>query len=408
MKIRIKPADGVEREAEIVKREEGGFICPCCEIDIGVVACPKCGADVPPNFCKGCGCFMGGMCVMCGQPGASEIGTMIGGERRAAVLADVFEIRELALEGIVEAYASSDVKDSHGTIIVPDEVLAKALAARVDQMHDERPVDGISIVEAKKVLRLVDEKEVECVKTTLRFDLAVEAARSAFEKIRDGTYKGLSIGFFIAKSLGEKIQAGITDVIDRIEALPFISLVDRPSNGMALIENYRRAPEALAEGQVMEETPAEVPAALDAPEVLAHAGEKLGSLFEAPSTPEPQAEIRAEIEPETEDPIPQLRSEMAAQIETVSREIRKVVDFLDGKVTPAFELAKRHTEGEVSKLTRMMERFETGIRRWVQEEIAKLRVAPPKREIELDAEPEIIARGQDAIEPVSFPPRFIK
>jgi len=411
-----------------IELRNGMYVCPGCTQELAPEKCPSCDAGVPPNYCSRCGYWMAmAACLSCGQPQPGAVATAAAmddragapSELRSASVPFTFDVRD---QGIVDAYASAEIVDSHGTLIDPEEVVRLALGALVDQMHDFRPIvdsTGAPAVridpnETVIVKKLIDGREVKLVKTRLHFDLAVDSARSAWQKVKDGVFKGLSIAFRTTADLAKKIADGVTNVIDHIESMPFISLVDEPSNGLALIESYR-----MRRAAEVEKPAADLPVEAPPEDPAAAATMALRAIREAPAE-EPKDEAPpvddapAEGEPDPEPveteapaadpppaeaaPPPAISDEQIAALEGRVRDAAlavldariatlrtEVFTYLTTEVAPTIDAAR-------SAGTSSARETETRIMSAVTKQIEALRVAAPKRalNVEIDHAPSTV------------------
>lgn len=375
------------------RAESGEYICPACATGCVGIACPHCGGMCPPNFCALCGLHLGvEACPACGQPmpalAAKEESMSSeqqgpGGQPARTVsveqvcsLGAIESTREEALQGIVEAYASAETLDRHGTVIDQDAVLPLLATARVDQQHDKQAIEGITVESVARVKRQLGDKETDSVKTILRFDLAIEAAKRAFEKIRDGTYKGLSIMFRMPGQLAEAIHAGTTNLISQIEDLPFVSLVTAPSCEEAVIDCYRAAPEAKAG-----------PAATDP---WAEAKGKLEAVIAGAA-----AEVRAAEVAQAVDFGARI-DEVRAYVDKRFEEIQaKILEILNSQVVGALDAVRTHADTAVRDV-------EVRLAREVRSQVDRLRVVKPKREIEIGEPDQPTKPAAPAYNPLRF------
>lgn len=251
-------------EAIATAKANGGdgqaFVCPCCERECPHFTCMHCGHPCAPAFCPTCGMGLRPQHMPCLACGSSDLPMMEERMEMRSFVVSMMEARDFPDKGELLGWASSEIKDAHGTVIAPAEVL-KHLASRtvkVDQEHDFRPIPGVSIVEvhpAKRPFKGDDgqERTIEGVSFTVRCDLAVQAARDLYTKFKDGAYKGFSIAFRIADDLKQRIAAGTTEIIDSIIDIPFVSAVREPSNGAALLLEMRNRIDKTMAGQKVEQ-----------------------------------------------------------------------------------------------------------------------------------------------------------
>ena len=354
---------GVSEELQAESRRAGpeAYVCTDCGTEAPAGECLACKGSVPLNWCSTCGMRMGiDACPRCGQRFPAGNPTPNGGilmsvgkapnvvEVRAFTLGDL-SCRETELEGVVEAYVSAETMDSYKTIIDQDQVLAHILSARVDQEHDEQAIPGVRIVAAEKVKRQLDGKETDSTKVTVIFDKAVSAARAALDKIRDLTYRGFSIMFGISKELTAALKAGVTNTIDKIEALPFVSLVANPANADAIIDCYRSRQAA---------------AAFDL--------SGFADLRRAVQALQAKANLEAAPPPLAADPLAELEARL---VRTFEGRINALRDAVLGALNTDVIAAIADSRTQAEALVRTAEG------RWAQQlerRIAQLRAAPPK------------------------------
>lgn len=395
---------------ELQKRAEPGkgFICPgrswdnvTCGKEVGALACPHCSADCPMPYCPYCGTSIGAYQCVCGQASPSYIAAEQAAAAGAVEVArsapeDSESTRvELNTDGFVEqfrkedkawivrGYLTGEVPDKHYSLPETDGLLQFAPAAAFDVEHSKSGIKGVSCRRSTPVRRRVNGKLVKAAEIEVAHDPSVPEARALYEAAERGDYTGFSAYFYIPAALDTQIKAAaargqVTSIpAASVHSMPFISYVKRPSCPIALIESFRSAPdepEAPPVDADKQDPPAPPAPALDA------VGTKFDNLVtSAANAPEPAAPEApaAPAAPEDSEPVQQLRSELNAVIEQIrtgdQSVLRDVTVFLDAKVAPAIDAAIAGArKGDDATLT--------AAKRYLDDELAKLRVAPPTHE----------------------------
>ena len=125
---------------------------------------------------------------------------------------------------LVYGYASTEARDSQGEIVTRAAIEAALPAymeyANIREMHQLSAVGVVKSAGLDDKGLLLEAKVVD---------------DAAWEKVREGVYKGLSIGGRVTKR--DALNKSIITGVDLTE----ISLVDRPANPEALIAAYKAA-----------------------------------------------------------------------------------------------------------------------------------------------------------------------
>lgn len=285
-KTHVRSDDGTWARRETpadVATDARSYHCAQCNREQPPCSCTNCGSTGPTAACFYCGTPQRFACPDCRE---SWRPILVDGsleervENTRTILITDIELRSEE-KGELIGWLNSELKDSHGTIITPDEVLRHLTSGRVliDEEHNFKPVEGVRVVEKWKGQRRVkdpstgEEKLVEGVGFKLVCDLARAGAKRLWDGFKNGVYRGFSIAFNMAKDLKEKIDSGVTDVIDQIDEMPFVSAVANPSNSAALLLEMRSATLAKALGLADDKNGAEdaqpdKPAGESAPDAL--------------------------------------------------------------------------------------------------------------------------------------------
>ena len=403
-----------------LKRENGSYSCPCCACTVAALACPTCAAPIPPNYCSMCGFSMGVYaCPACAQPqpsspelqeavaeAAAEAHVVLG-ELRVACLTQPgteFEMRRVdgKLQGFVTAYASSEVRDSKGSILDQLQVLDLLTGARVDLQHNEQEIEGLCILSREKGHRTIEGKPTILTKVELAFDLAKRAAKEAFDGIVSGVYKGLSLGFWALKSNIDKVKKGITDHLP-VESIPWLSIVDDPSNAYATVADYRSkgeppapvvepiaAPVTEPPAPIADPSPSEPPPVVPDP---AQVGARFDGITAAAKTEPPvvEPEIRSAPEVTPDMLVSQNRAELVSLIEQTDHATRGfVTGFLNEHVAPSVDAVREYAARSIDAIKTQhaheLHALEKRMEKRMADQIAALSLAPPTREVAIEVE----------------------
>lgn len=228
------------------------FACPVCRAAQPGFACGTCGDDGPPNCCFRCGCGMNyAPCPDCGarwNPVPTSDMSTRSEDQTILLPMELLECRAAEKDvGIVKLWVSADTKDSHGTVVGPVErtlELIKPGETRVDVEHDEKPRDGVTIGERTLAKRPWTDKEGKVhqatgVSTEFICDLRTRGGREVHGGFLGGGFTGGSLAFFpeSAQQLAD-VRAGKSDKLTP-RAIPFISCVAKPSNGVSTLLEVR-------------------------------------------------------------------------------------------------------------------------------------------------------------------------
>lgn len=337
--------------------DESVYACGMCNRKQPACRCDACGTRGPGAFCYACQSPTRMNCPGCGGMYRPILADDMQAEQRMLIVTQ-FDIREMPDKGEILGWANSELKDSHGTIIPPEEVLKHLKrGVMIDEEHDFKQIPGVEFVEAHAAKRPVKddagvERMVEGVGFTLRFNLGVAKARAVWQRIKDGLRKGFSIAFNMPQRIKDALKAGTTDVIDTLSEVPFLSIVSDPSNSAArLLEMRAKAPDRVAEAPKADEPPVEPKPAEDKPDAKApdqmdqmrKAVAALGADEGAPPAPDspdaattPSAETRmAEALASITSRVDQIVKDIAAQkdVTALFAELRAALDKATADVT---------------------------------------------------------------------------
>ena len=372
----------------------------CGEIGPGVY-CIACGAPVMPGNCPSCGVLWNPVLVEeMDQEGMSEMRTLN---------CELLEHRDFPDRGELVGWASSEILDAHGTVILPESVLMKALSGspQMDVEHDGRGVAGITFTDFHPAKRRVvdpetkEERLVEGVSFVARCNLALDGARSVYERFKSGALKAFSIGFRMAQELKEKIDSGVTRTIDAITDLPFISAVAKPSNSASILLEMRSAAITKALTRIeMPATPATVPAqtvtASTTVDVLDSLRQEAASLAGSPPPPV-TATPPADPAPVAAPPADDVRfAEIAARIDSLTatvQEIRAASPSRDwepgiASLTTGFQEIRASlqqvtsradkSDGQIDKLVGILRDLVPQVRMMLEKRVAELKAPLPR------------------------------
>lgn len=348
-----------------LKVRDGKYVCPCCGGGVAAIGCPTCKAPCPPACCQWCGSGLGmSACKGCGQPdpawaakasGQDQLLVTLSAETkevegvmrtlgkeevavknlqvrhlRGAVLSNTLKWRnESATVGVVEVIASSNLTDQHGTDIVQQPVLELLPKAKVDVEHNFQAVDGVDIRDVKPAQTNVDGKIVDVTRANIYFDLLKKSAKDLWQKVIDGTYKGVSIAFSVPEALDAALASGATAVIDQMRKLPYLSFTSDPSNLISLVNCFETRSTALlrAFGDETEE-----------PEKITTDPEPAAPPPATPPNPEDPAANAPNADPTVVAPtVEDVTASLRALVDEATQEQEKVVEEQTKIVTDQFE-----------------------------------------------------------------------